>query len=298
MGIEFIGPAFSFDALKVENPVLPPLQHFVARDNTKLPYRKYTCLSGFTNNVIVLLHGSAWHGQQFFKMAPELTQHADAYCLDLRGHGPMANRRGDVDYVGQLEDDLADFILSLKSDRPDLNVTMLGHSSGGGLAVRFAGGQNNKLVDRYILVAPFISAMAPVTRNDQNWAVVSLPKLVAISILDSLGVEKFNDRTVIHFNMPSEVRDGTETLAYSYRMLSSINPRQKYQEDIDKIRQPTLVLVGEKDEIFWPEKFKDLFGSIQNIQVRTIPNATHLSVLTDSKVTAEITKFLEKEPLH
>ena len=35
-----------------------------------------------------------------------------AYVLDIRGHGG-SGRCGDVDYIGQIDDDLADFVTNL-----------------------------------------------------------------------------------------------------------------------------------------------------------------------------------------
>jgi non-heme chloroperoxidase len=286
-------PSFSFDALRGENPTVPPFEFYIARDNTELPYRKFASRQQSSNDAILLIHGSAWHSRQFFKMGPELSALGDVYALDLRGHGPKTETRGDVMYVGQLEDDLADFIQFLRSRRPNLRVTLLGHSSGGGLAIRLAGGTHNRLVDRFVLVSPYVSPTASVSRKNQKWSVVSVPKIIAISILNGFGIKRFNNRNVIRFNMPMELRDGTETLNYSYRMLTSINPRQKYKIDIDQIGQPALVLVGEKDEIFWPEKFGDFFGSRPNVKVRCIPNSTHLSMMTDLSVTEEIKSFFQ-----
>lgn len=140
--------AFSFDSLITRNPSLPPFDFYAARDGVRLPYRKFASTLENTSEAIVLLHGSAWHSQQFFKLAPELASVGEVFALDLRGHGPQAERRGDVKYVGQLEDDLADFIQFLRADRPNLRVTILGHSSGGGLAIRFAGGKYNDLAKR------------------------------------------------------------------------------------------------------------------------------------------------------
>ena len=45
-------------------------------------------------------------------------------------------RRGDVDYIGQMEDDLA--ALDRRARRARIKKSsLLGHSSGGGLVVRF-----------------------------------------------------------------------------------------------------------------------------------------------------------------
>ena len=74
---------------------------------------------------------------------------------DLRGHGPDPTRRGDLDCTGKFEDDLADLIETYcGKDRP---AYLVGHSSGGGLAIRFAGRKHGHLVSRAGLIAPYLS---------------------------------------------------------------------------------------------------------------------------------------------
>ena len=84
--------------------------------------------------MLILLHESGWYGQQFDALLPVLTHHADVLAPDLCGHGPHANAGGDLDYIGQLEDDIADLI-DLYS-RSGQKIVLAGHCSGGGLAIR------------------------------------------------------------------------------------------------------------------------------------------------------------------
>ena len=54
------------------------------------------------------------------------------YVLDIRGHGG-SGRKGQIAYIGQLEDDLTDFMHAVSPSAP---ATLAGFSSGGGFAVR------------------------------------------------------------------------------------------------------------------------------------------------------------------
>lgn len=129
---------------------MPEPTSFTARDGSELPYRLY---AGGPERLIVLVHGSGWHGMQFHTMASALAaqQIGTVVVPDLRGHGTEPERRGDIDYIGQLEDDLADLIVAMG----DFDEVVLGgHSSGGGLVVRFAGGEHGQLADRFMLMAP------------------------------------------------------------------------------------------------------------------------------------------------
>lgn len=57
--------------------------------------------------------------------------------LGLRGHSPQPERRGDIDYLGQFEDDLADLVTIIHEQNSDTILIVGEHSSGGGLAIRF-----------------------------------------------------------------------------------------------------------------------------------------------------------------
>jgi acetyl esterase/lipase len=137
------GDGLNFDVLAGSDVASPnsavPLQRYSARDGADLGFRRWE--SGREDlPLIVAVHGSGWHGQQFSTLGAALARQGlgDVIAPDLRGHGPNPERRGDVDYIGQFEDDLADLIA--QQVRPGQRVVMLGHSSGGGLVIRFAGG--------------------------------------------------------------------------------------------------------------------------------------------------------------
>ena len=60
---------------------------------------------------------------------------ASVYVPVLRGHGNFG-RSGDIDHIGQLEDDLADFIAVLRPLHPNASFSLIGFSSGGGFVLR------------------------------------------------------------------------------------------------------------------------------------------------------------------
>jgi pimeloyl-ACP methyl ester carboxylesterase len=104
------------------------------RDGFEVDVRHLSA-DGIDPPLLILLHGSGWYGRQVDALLPALAKHADVIAPDLRGHGAQAKLRGDVAYIGQLEDDIADLI-DLYA-RPGQKIILAGHSSGGGLAIRF-----------------------------------------------------------------------------------------------------------------------------------------------------------------
>jgi hypothetical protein len=51
-----------------------------------------------------------WYRKQFDPFFSRLVDYGNLLAPDLRGHGPLAAHRGDIDYIGQFEDDIADLI--------------------------------------------------------------------------------------------------------------------------------------------------------------------------------------------
>jgi non-heme chloroperoxidase len=129
----------------------PPRRQFRARDGASLQYYAYPAEPERT---AVLIHGSAGSGTTMHALAEALrAAGVTAYVPDIRGHGG-SGRRGDIDYVGQIDDDLADFVGQLGPARNDQTRALVGFSAGAGFAIRFAGGPYGLLFDRYVLLAP------------------------------------------------------------------------------------------------------------------------------------------------
>ena len=121
---------------------------FTARDGTKLAFRAYPAAGGAVKGSVVLLHGSSASSSSMHLMAKGIAAAGyAAYTLDIRGHG-KSGTKGHIVYIGQLEDDLEDFVHSTKLAQPS---TLAGFSSGGGFVLRFAGSPRQELFSNYLL---------------------------------------------------------------------------------------------------------------------------------------------------
>ena len=267
---------------------------YSARDGSELPLRVYE--SGLQDApLLILVHGSGWHGAQFDGLARQLSAVADVLVPDLRGHGVAPQRRGDVDYIGQLEDDLADLIQARM--KPGQKVILGGHSSGGGLVVRFAGGENRDLIDGAVLLAPFLKYDAPTTRPDTGgWAYPLTRRLIGLSMMNAAGIAQMNYLPVIQFNFPFEVLDGplgaTATTVYSYRMNTSYVPRFDYLKDVAAL-PPFLLLVGAEDEAFVAAQYEPVMRAVTDKgRYRVLPGVGHLDLVDVPETARAIAGFL------
>lgn len=267
------------------------LEVWTAPDGSNLSFRRYPT-DATSTPLVVMIHGSGMHGGQFEHLATTLAGEGVAEVLvpDLRGHGAAPERRGDVDYVGQLEDDLAALIDA--HAKADQEVVLLGHSSGGGLVVRFAGGAHGALVDRAVLLAPYLGHDAPTTRpNAGGWAHPLLRRYIGLEILNGFGVTAFNDLTVVQLNVPAPLMSAAETGAmtenYSYRLNTSYHPRPDLGADLASLPD-TLLIAGAQDEAFVAELYEPSIEAFtQRGTYHILPNVQHMD-LVDSELTAAL----------
>jgi predicted alpha/beta hydrolase len=225
--------------------------------------------------LVVLIHGSGWHGLQFDGLARQLSETAHVIVPDLRGHGPKPGRRGDVDYIGQLEDDLADLIAAYRTDGQQ--VVMGGHSSGGGLVV--------------------LKHDAPTTRTDAGgWTHVMLRRIIGLSMLNTVRITALNHLEIIQLNMPKVVLEGalgdTATTAYSYRLNASFAPRARYLDDVAAL--PKFVLIaGADDEAFDAALYEPtMTPATDKGSYVTVADTGHLDIVDAPQTAQTIESFL------
>jgi non-heme chloroperoxidase len=279
---------------KVDYSGLPAPITLTARDGTPLAVRVYPSAASLA---IVAIHGSAGHGRYYHSLARYLSGRGTAavYAIDLRGHGASGGRRGDVDYIGQLEDDLADVVAFVRRERPGARIVLLGHSAGGGLVVRAAGGGRVPGVAGYVLLAPYLGVDAPTTRPDSGgWATADMAKIVDIATRAAMGDTAGQDAVVVRFNMPEATPD--YVLAYTYRMIMSYTPRPDLARDLAAMRGPVLVLAGDRDESFYAERYAATIAPHARATVTVLPGVTHLGVVVDQHAAERIEAWLAALP--
>ena len=169
----------------VDFSALPAIERFQARDGTWLGFRHYPASGPATGRVAIVVHGSSGSsGGTIHALSGTLaTRGVETFAVDIRGHG-ASGTRGDIGYVGQLEHDLADFVAVVRKTVPTAPLTLVGHSSGGGFALRVAGSPIQHLFERAVLLAPYLGHDAPSTRpSSGGWAKADIPRIIGLEVL-------------------------------------------------------------------------------------------------------------------
>ena len=260
---------------------LPPPPSFTARDGTKLAYRSYASAAAAPGEgSVVLIHGSSATSSSMHPMAKAFSAAGyRVFALDIRGHG-ASGRKGQIAYIGQLEDDLADFMHAVSPPKP---VTLAGFSSGGGFAIRIAGSNRQQLFQSYLLLAPFLSQDAPTQRSGSGgWTSVGVPRIIAIAILNGFGIKVFNSLPVLRFAVSDSAR-AILTPEYSYALETNFRPHRDYLADLRHMDQPFRILIGANDDIYYPDRLAEVMKQAgKDTEVTVIPEVDHIHLILSS----------------
>ena len=270
---------------------------FLMRDGKYLFAQKFPANS---NLIIIMLHGVLSSSLEMNGISGKLNKilNAEVYALDLRGHGKSDGNPGDVDYINQYEDDLADVIKSIRKEKPGSKIILAGHSMGGGIELRYALNKNYPEVNGYLLFAPLLGQNTPtyskpgndsLQNRNEPFMKIDIQRIIGLKMFNSIGVHKYDYLPVLFFNLP----DKMPLREYTYRSDQSMSP-DDYKEGLHAIHQPLLVLVGNKDEAFDAKAFIPAVKNNSSGEVFIINGATHDGILQNNEAIRRIKTWAEK----
>lgn len=260
---------------------LPELSYYTARGSAILAFRYYGARSNTPKGSVALVHGSAASSRSMHRMAKAFAMAGyTVYALDVRGHGDSGTK-GHIAYVGQLGDDLEDFVHTVK---PALPSTLVGFSSGGGFALRVAGSKRQRLFSNYLLLSPFISQEAPTYRsNSGGWVSVGLPRYITLMLLNRIGINAFNHLPVMRFALNDEDKKFL-TPTYSFNLARNYRPKRDYLATINGAAWPIRVIAGREDKVVHADRFNDVFQAAgKDVPVELISGVSHIGLILEPK---------------
>jgi len=270
-----------------------------AKDGTEIYYKDWGKGPAVTFSHGWPLNSDMWDGQMLFLAQCGFR----VIAHDRRGHGRSSQASTGNDMDGYA-DDLAAVIEAL-----DLNdVTLVGHSTGGGEVARYIGRHGTRRVARAVLIAAVPPLLLKTPAN---------PDGLPIDVFDGLRLSLFNDRSQCYrdfapmfygANRPgAKVSQGVLDQFWLWSMQSGLKNSYEsikafsetdFTEDLKKFDVPTLVLHGEDDQIV-PVKDSALKSArlIKGAQEVYYPGAPHgITATHQDQVNAELLKFLRSSP--
>ena len=266
-----------------------------SKDGTQIYYKDWG-----SGPVVTFSHGwplnaDAWDGQMLF-----LVQNGfRTVAHDRRGHGRSGQASSGNDMNGYA-DDLAAVIETL--DLKD--VTLVGHSTGGGEVVRYMTRYGTKRVSKAVLIAAVPPLLLKTAAN---------PEGLPIEVFDAMRAALAKDRSQFYKDLAiqfyganregAKVSQGTLDQFWLWSMQAGLKNAYEsikafsetdFTEELKKIDVPTLVLHGEDDQIVpVHNSARKSARHIKKVKDTYYPGAPHgITATHHDQVNAELLTFL------
>ena len=265
-------------------------------DGTQIYYKDWGTGPAITFSHGWPLNADAWDGQMLF-----LAQRGfRVVAHDRRGHGRSTQTPVGNDMNGYA-DDLAAVIETL-----DLKeVTLVGHSTGGGEVARYIGRHGTKRVAKAVLIAAVPPLMLKTAANPEGLPIEVFDKIRADLVKNPSQFYKDLAISFYGANRPgANVPQGTldqfwlwsmqAGLLNAYESIKAFSETDQ-TEDLKKFDVPTLVLHGEDDQIVpVKDSAKKSARLIKDAQEIYYPGAPHgITATHQDQINADLLAFIK-----
>jgi pimeloyl-ACP methyl ester carboxylesterase len=252
-------------------------------------------------DILVFIHGLGTGVPVWEKNISELRHTFRCIALDLPGHGYSS--KGDFPYTMHF---YADVLFAFMQQLSLPAVTLVGHSMGGHIAI-LAGLRNLQLIERIVLISP--AGIEPYNAFEKQTIINTMATVVATG--NAFAENKFNyllgfceDQqqagelaAKMAFFKDDAANFGRMKLrSVEAMMLESVN------HTLDKLSQPTLILVGKEDKVspfvfFRGMKYSDILAleatKVPHCKLVLVPDCGHFVQFQKPKVfNKELMAFL------
>jgi non-heme chloroperoxidase len=269
---------------------------FTARDGTSIFYKDWG-----TGPIVTFSHGwplsaDAWDAQMLYlgKQGYRVIAH------DRRGHG-----RSGQSWLGNNLDQYADDLAGLLDYLDVKDITMVGHSTGGGEVVRYIARHGESRVSKLVLIAAIPPLMLKTEKNSGG-----LP----LSVFDGLRAGIVGDRSQFFrdlslpfygYNKPGArisegVRESFWLMGMQASVIGSHDCVKAFSEtdqtdDLRQIKVPTLIIHGDADQIVPIDNSGRLSARlIKTATLKAIADAPHgLCTTHAEQINRELLTFLQ-----
>lgn len=226
---------------------------------------------------LVLLHGGTATSKMWSQHVPAFAERFRVIAPDTRGHGNTDNPTGEFGWR-LLADDAAGFIRALELHRP----IVCGFSDGGQTALEL--GMRHPDLAGALVVAGAYFRFTDATRA---W-------LAAFGIEGPGRVNlEYVEQTMSQYVEVWQAWHAPRGADYWKTLLPGIStmwatPLGYAEADFGKVGAPTLILLGDRDELIPLEEAVDMYRRIQDAELAIAPNSDHTFLLSKPEVFTSI----------
>lgn len=248
--------------------------------------------AGAGEKAIVLLHGHPFNRSMWSEQIVALQSKYHVIAPDLRGYGE-SGLEGEISPMSLMARDVNQLLDSLRLEK----IVLGGLSMGGYAALEFY----NLFPEK---VAALVLADTKAAADSEE---AKKKRLETAEKLMSEGIEPLVEELLPKVFAPETLEQQAETVARVREMMLKTSPagaaaglrgmaeRADHTTLLEKINVPTLIIVGEKDELTPPAEAEKMNRAIKNSRLVKISRAGHLSpVENPSEFNRAVENFLMK----
>jgi pimeloyl-ACP methyl ester carboxylesterase len=238
--------------------------HYVSANGLNMYYEE--CGSG---EPLILLHGGSGTCKMWQPHLSCFVPHFRVITPDSRAHGKTDNPTGELSYR-LMADDVAAFIQALGLIKP----LVFGYSDGGQIALEIG--------MRYPTLARVLVVGAAWYKFSETY--LAFLKAAAMESAGAVNIEYIQREMPDWADMLKTEHVRADDPDYWQTMLKQLSvmwwtPLDYTAEDLQKITDPTLILLGDRDGAIELQQAIDLYQLIPNSELAILPNVTHLSAI-------------------
>jgi len=294
-----------FTACSIKEPITWQ-KRILEQQGLNQPQLSYHEYGDPKNKTLLFLHGFGESKETWRFLTPKLSENYHLVLVDLKGFGDSPKIKDDAYSVY----DHAHVVASFLKNKNLKEVTLVGRSFGGGVALVLALMQKDMLIERRVERMILINTMA----YKQN--LPSMMRALNQPVIGYLGIHLMpNDwmaQEAYEYAFYNDSLIPEESVDYSSYYLS--RPLAKYvylqtvdqliPDDIEQMQKryaelilPTLILWGREDVSIGVRMAHRLHRELQNSYLKIFPKAGHMpNEETPNHVLNEIIKFMEANP--
>jgi non-heme chloroperoxidase len=227
------------------------MPYIIAEDGAQIFYKDW----GTGGTPVLLSHGWPLNADAWEAAALFLAHHGHrAIAHDRRGHG-----RSSQTWHGNEMDTYADDLATLIDSLDLFDLTLVGHSTGGGEIVHYVGRYGSSRVAKLVLVSAVPLMMLQTDDNPDRLSILVFDGIRAGELADrSQQYRNLADGPFFGHNRRQDVSQGVRDafwlqsmacgLRAAYDSIAAISATD-FGPDLDRIDVPTLVIHGDDDQI-------------------------------------------------
>ena len=233
--------------------------NFISANGIEIYYQEFG-----TGEPLVFLHGGMGTSQMCRPVTEVLAKHFRVLSPDSRGHGRTKNTVSELSYQ-LMADDIAAFISAKNIDSP----FVCGWSDGGQIAIEL-GIRYPGLARAFVISGAWKEFSEGYLQGLSNIG-FEAPGRIDLNKMQEVRPEALEKWQMIHSSQGSE---------YWKDLLSAISglwltPVVYENEDFNRIIDPALILLGDRDTVAPVEQVVELYRLIPNSELAIVPNADH-----------------------